>query len=269
MPHKPDELFRSTAKYYAEYRAGYPSQMFDYLARLLRLDGTRTALDLGCGAGQIAIPLSERVGVVIAVDPEPAMLEEGARVARERGSGEIRWRRGDSYHLADLDLPPLDLVTMGAAFHWMDRDQTLADVDRVVVPRGAVVIASGGAPGMKQIAPWEDAIAAVRGRYLGAERRAGSGTYTHPQEDHATVLRRSAFSDVTVESWSWYLDRNLESVVGLQFSYSYSAPALFADERERSAFEQELRDVLTAEFPEGSFREEIRTEAIIGKRPGA
>lgn len=267
MPREPDELFRSTAAYYARYRAGYPASLFDHLAVRFALDHTQTVLDLGCGTGQLAIPLSGHVARVLAVDPEPAMLDEGARLAAEHGAANIAWIRGDSYHLDELGLPPLDLVTMGAALHWMDREATLARLDQLVVPGGAVVIASGGAPGTKTPAPWEDTITTVRTKYLGAARRAGSGTYTHPAEGHTEVLRRSPFAHVETREWIWTLERDLDSVIGLQFSYSYCAPAQFSDERQRQAFEDELRAALTDRFPGDTFTEQIRTEALIATRP--
>lgn len=267
MPYQPDELFRSTATYYARYRPGYPPQLFDHLAERFHLDRTQTVLDLGCGTGQLAIPLATHVARVIAVDPEPAMLDEGARLVAERGAGNIEWRRGDSFHLDQLDLPALDLITMGATFHWMDRDTTLADLDKLVVPGGAVVIASGGAPGTKTPPPWDNTVTAVRAKYLGEARRAGSGTYTHPAEGHAQILRRSPFSHVDTREWSWTLERDLDSVIGLQFSYSFSAPAQFVDDAQCRAFEDELRESLTEQFRDGIFREDIRTEALIATRP--
>ena len=156
---------------------------------------------------------------------------------------------------------------MGATFHWMDRDATLAELDNLISPGGAVVIASGGAPGTKTPPPWEDTITTIRTKYLGAARRAGSGTYTHPAEGHAEILRRSPFSDLETREWSWSIDRDLDSVIGLQFSYSYSAPAQFADDAQRLAFENELRETLSAQFPDGVFREDIQTEALIALRP--
>jgi ubiquinone/menaquinone biosynthesis C-methylase UbiE len=267
MAHKPDELFRSTAAYYARYRPGYPPQLFDHLAEHFGLDRTQTVLDLGCGTGQLAIPIARHVTRVIAVDPEPAMLREGIRLAAEHGSTNIEWRPGDSYHLDELRLSALDLVTMGATFHWMDRDATLAALDQLVVPGGAVIIASGGAPGTKTPPPWEEIITTIRIKYLGAARRAGSGTYSHPAEGHADILRRSPFAHVDTQEWTWSIDHDLDSLIGLQFSYSYSAPAQFADEQQRRTFEDELRDALTAAYPDRVFREDIRTEALIATRP--
>ncbi|GHE10965.1 hypothetical protein [Streptomyces alanosinicus] len=108
----------------------------------------------------------------------------------------------------------------------MDRDQTLRDLDQLVEPNGAVVLASGGAPGDLEPAPWLQAIVNVRTRYLGPERRAGSGTYSHPKERHQDVLARSPFSNVETARWDRTVTRTLDEVIGLQFSYSYSSPAI-------------------------------------------
>ena len=263
----PQELFASTAPYYARYRCGYPPAFFDHLVDRFSLDGTQTVLDLGCGTGQVAIPLAPRVARVLAVDPEPTMLAEGRRLADERGVTNIDWRQGDSDHLHELDLPALDLVTMGASFHWTDRGALLAELDKLVAPTGAVVVAAGSALGEHTSPAWNDTIASLRTRYLGAARRAGSGIYTHPKGRNADLLRRSPFSHVDTVDWTWPFPRDLDSIVGVQFSYSYCTPAQFGDEDTRARFEHDLREALTAEFPTGDYTETIRTEALIATRP--
>ncbi|MCX5163710.1 hypothetical protein OOK39_31250 [Streptomyces sp. NBC_00264] len=52
----------------------------------------------------------------------------------------------------------------------------------------------GPAPGTIEPPAWLDVVVEVRTRYLGAERRAESGTHTHPKE----VLARSPFSRIEV-----------------------------------------------------------------------
>jgi SAM-dependent methyltransferase len=266
MKYQPDELFRSTAPYYARYRAGYPREFFTYLRERFGLDETSTALDLGCGPGQITIPLAADVREVIGVDPEPTMLEEGRKLAAERGITNIDWRLGDSYQLSDMGFHDLHLVTMGASFHWMDRPEVLRVLDGLINPGGAVVVASGGATGTSTPPPWEDVVTEVRTNWLGAERRAGPGTYTHPEQRHEEVMRDSPFGNVDIVSWTWELERDLDQVIGLQFSYSYSAPALLGDNKD--AFEADLRQALTQANPSGRYTQVIRTEAIIGTRPG-
>lgn len=263
----PAELFASTAPYYARYRSGYPPELVTELVDRFGLDSSQTVLDLGCGTGQLALPLAPHVARVIAVDPEPTMLDEGRHLAAEHGVDNIDWRHGDAHHLAELDLPPLDLVTMGASFHWTDRDAVVRDLDTLIAAHGAVVVASGGAPREDIPPPWIETITDIRTRYLGPARRAGTSTYTHPDDGHADVLRRSPFSHVDTLDWTWQLPRDLDSVVGLQFSFSYCAPAQFGDEDTRDWFEHELRQALAAQFPDGDFTETIRTETLIAIRP--
>ncbi|MBY8863471.1 class I SAM-dependent methyltransferase [Nocardia sp. CA2R105] len=266
MRYNPDVLFRSTAPYYARYRSGYPPELFQHLGTRFSLDGTQQALDLGCGTGQIALPLAAYVGRVLAIDPESGMLTEGQRLAEDRDIDNIDWIVGDSYRLSELDLPDLTLVTIGAAFHWMDRSTVLQDLDRLVLPTGAVVITSGGMLETQTPPPWNDIITAIRTKYLGPARRAGSTTYSHPAEGHTDVLRRSPFSHVQTVEWNWTLERDLDSLIGLQFSYSFSAPAQFDSGEQRAAFERDLRDALTEQFPSRTFPESVHTEALIATR---
>jgi SAM-dependent methyltransferase len=263
--YEPNELFTSTAPYYAKYRAGYSPELFTHLATRLGLNGTQTALDLGTGTGAIAIPLADHVRKVIAVDPDPGMLEEGRKLAADRDITNIDWRLGDSHDLDDLNLGPLQLVTLGQAFHWTDRGALLVALDKLVTPGGAVVVIGGPAPGVIEPPAWLDVVAEVRTRYLGPERRAGSGTYTHPKAGHQEVLARSPFSRIEVARWDRTVTRDLDSVIGLQFSYSYSSPAQLGDHKD--AFERDLRQALTDFNPAGTFDELVRTEAIIATRP--
>src|SRR5919204_4764321 len=120
------DAFKGTAWYYARYRPGYPEPLLRHVAERFNLAGTGRLLDLGTGAGQLAIPLSGRFEEVVAMDPEPEMLAEAAALAEAAGVTNIRWVEGGSEDLERLrrvpsggaatpELGTFRLVTMGAS----------------------------------------------------------------------------------------------------------------------------------------------------------
>ena len=100
------------------------------------------------------------------------------------------------------------------------------------------------------------------GTQLSLDLGCGTGQITIPLAAH---VRQVVAGHVEVVDWTWTLDRDLDSVVGLQFSYSYSAPALLGNNAD--AFAAELRRKLLAANPTGRWTETVRTEAIIATRP--
>src|SRR3954452_13484617 len=89
-----------------------------------------TALDVGAGDGNVAIPLAKAGAQVTALDPTPELFESGRARAAEAGV-EIEWVEGDA-----MDLPyedgSFDVVTsnFGAMFA-PDHKRAAAELARV------------------------------------------------------------------------------------------------------------------------------------------
>jgi ubiquinone/menaquinone biosynthesis C-methylase UbiE len=257
--------FLSAEAHYARFRPRYPAELYALLADGFALNGTQRALDLGCGPGTVALELASLAGSLFAVDPAAGMLEQGKALAEERGVRNVWWQQGDSSALLGLGLAPLDLVVMAKSFHWMSKDQVLADLDRLCAPRAGVVILSAGPPGTTPLPGWAPVVAEVRAAYLGAARRAGTGLYPEPEETYQVTVERSPFSAVEVLSFDQVVVRSVEELIGLQLSNSYSTPAQLGERRE--AFEEDLRRALLAYDSSGRYEETIHTEALTATRP--
>ncbi len=131
--------FGRTANEYKRYRAGFPPAFFDALeTRGWIVSGLR-ALDLGTGTGSVARGLAERGLSVVAIDPATALLERAVELDREVGAA-VDYREGRA---EAIDAPDgtFDLVTAGQCWHWFDRPKVSAEVARVLVPGGRIVIA--------------------------------------------------------------------------------------------------------------------------------
>ncbi len=125
---------------YAKLRPGFPPSFYERLGSWISYDGLR-AVDLATGPGVIATELAVRGAHATGVDIAPGQVEAAKRVAEERGVVDRT-----HYVVADvadtgLDSNAFDLVTAGQCWHWFDDSGMMAEVDRILVPGGHLVIA--------------------------------------------------------------------------------------------------------------------------------
>jgi SAM-dependent methyltransferase len=265
----PDEisLFEGAAPYYSRYRFGYPPELISFLVERFALDPSTPVLDLGCGTGQLAIPLAQHGVPVEAIDPDIEMLAEGLRAEQAAGVAGVAWRRGDDAGLARFAIPELRLCTMGASFHWMDRDRLLGLLNDRIAADGGVAVVDGGRGTWSDSdgGDWSAIATEVVRDFLGPDRRAGSGVYRHPKDRHEVVLGRSAFSLVSAHVFTMPRRLSIDDIIGLQLSTSYASPGLL---KERiHAFRDRLRTRLSAVCPSGAFEGELSFEVLAAVRP--
>ncbi|MGW0808078.1 class I SAM-dependent methyltransferase [Nonomuraea sp. NPDC002799] len=251
------DLFGGAAPYYAKYRADHGDAAIEHLASTFGRDSS--VLDLGSGPGTVAIPLARRVREVTAVDPDEEMLAEGGRLAA--GLPNLRWVRGDSTTLREL--PPFDHIVMGRSFHWMDRRTVLAELDELLPPGGVVALIGPTRDDVQQ--PWEPAMRRVRDEF-GVNTFTASNSYQATGEHHHDVLITSPFSALDSARYEHRMTYDLTAVLGLQLSYSYTAPARLGDRV--PAFIEAARKALLALNPTGRWVQVTVTEVLIGRRPG-
>ncbi|HEY7002796.1 MAG TPA: class I SAM-dependent methyltransferase [Gaiellaceae bacterium] len=110
-------------------------ELFDVLVREGDLLGRR-ALDIGCGTGTFALALAERGGKVWGVDASPEMIAR----ARSKGA-RSRFKEGRAESLPFKDAW-FERAVLRLSLHHLDRPRALAEVRRVLVPGGRVVIAT-------------------------------------------------------------------------------------------------------------------------------
>jgi ubiquinone/menaquinone biosynthesis C-methylase UbiE len=132
--------FASTVALYEELRPPYPPAYFRRVAGQLELRSDHALIDLGTGPGLLALGFAPYVGRIVGVDPEPAMIA-AARTAAARVSRTLTLIEGKAEELP-TDLGSFDVVTVGRALHWMDRDATLALFERLVPPEGVILVCS-------------------------------------------------------------------------------------------------------------------------------
>jgi ubiquinone/menaquinone biosynthesis C-methylase UbiE len=254
-------LFEGTASYYSKFRRAYPLTLVRRTATKSGLGSGSAVLDLGCGTGLLALELAPMVSRVIAMDPDAEMLTVARLNGVKRHISNIQWIEGSSFSL-DASIGQIDAAFMGESFHWMDRYDVIARLNLLIDPDGGVAVFS------KKLVPPSDcatAISMATEQYLGAQRRAGGGTYQHPLERHAQVLAKTVFSDIEVLTEKYEEAWTSDDVLGYLYSTSYSARRLFGDKV--AAFEAELLTALKeASHGTDQFTYTVESTAIVARR---
>ncbi|MFJ6354853.1 class I SAM-dependent methyltransferase [Streptomyces sp. NPDC092046] len=259
-------IFESTARHYARYRLPYPAFLTTTVADLAHHHtAAPRMIDLGCGPGPVSIELAAQGVGMLAVDPSPEMLATARKRAGERGLM-VDWRRGTAENIADQPgAGAMAGAVIADAFHWMDRTRVLTQLDRLIAPGGFVALLCSHAAGAPR--PWwHEVIAAVRARYVGRVPAAGVGQdYVVPRGDHQALLKSSAFSRTSLVRAEHTVRYSIDELVGVQFTFAYSSPALLADRAD--AFAADLRQTLLSVEPSGIFEAEVTAALILGWRP--
>ena len=105
-------------------------------------DGDERAIDVGCGAGALALALAPLVREVVGVDRVPELLE----LARERAPGNAQFVEGDATSLP-FDDASFDLAGTLRTLHHVRRPElVVAELARVARPGGRVLVIDQLAP---------------------------------------------------------------------------------------------------------------------------
>jgi ubiquinone/menaquinone biosynthesis C-methylase UbiE len=112
------------------------------IRRLLPLNGIERVLDVGTGAGALALALAPSARQVIGVDVVPELLDE----ARKRAPENVEFREADA---TDLPFGPssFDVVATARTLHHVARPElVLAEMTRVLRPGGTMLVVDQLAP---------------------------------------------------------------------------------------------------------------------------
>jgi len=236
--------FDSTAAAYAAYREPYPEAFFAEAAARLGLSGREGLIDLGTGPGLLALGFAPYVARVLGVDPEPAMVE----VARARGLEVVEGRA------EDVNLGVFDLVTIGRALHWMEREPTLAALQRMLAPGGRIFVCSSRSG---KATPWRAAFDEVTQRYSAGGEAQNHRAHQHFFDDSPFA----ATGEIAVEHRQRI---GVEALVERALTRSTTSPARLGDRIE--AYRAGMRQALAPFFPNGEAEEIVEARGRIFER---
>jgi len=217
------------------YAAGRPYVHHVAGSEILRRCGhVATAVDVGSGTGLSARALLGGADAVVGVDPSVEMLRAAFRHAS------IRYVAGAAEQLP-LASGSADLVTMGSAFHWCDRQTAFAEIDRVVRRDGGVAIYDielAGLVGAPALLEW------LRVDYwTGLPRCSHNGAF-----DSRLHVRRP-FTHIVSETLRAEVAMTLDELVAFILSQASSINAVTVGHAAEADLESRLREGLARHIP--------------------
>ena len=265
------DLFSGTARAYDQFRLPYPQALIDHLARTCSAEGVGTLLDLACGTGQLGFALRRHFGGLWAVDLEPDMI---AVVRDKAQAAAVTGIRTLITSAEDLTAPAgaFQLVTIGNAFHRMQRETVAANVLRWLEPGGWLALVWGGSP-WDGGRPWQAAVNGLMAHWrervaaLGGDRIPPGYEVARQARPDLEILRAAGFEVTDTETFRHEHEWTLDSIAGYLASTSVlSAAALgeFAPD-----FDANLRRELAPWSVPGGLRQDVLFACDLARRPPA
>lgn len=265
MQLNPGNIFKGTAWYYAKYRRPYPVRLISEVIEYYKLDGKGKLLDLGCGTGELTLPLAKYFEECFGIDPSADMLAEAKIKAERKGVPNIQWIESTAENVDQL-LAPVRLTTAGVSFHWMNQPVVLKNIYAMTEKDGGMAIIGDVSPvrGKEKTEDWKMKRKELIAKYLGEERRAGDNLHKEfipTKRPFEELIAESPFKKFEFKEYPYTTERNIDEIVGFLWSTSYAGKRLFGDRADQ--FEKELREELLKLVPSNKFIEEGKADLFL------
>jgi len=263
----PTDLYRGTAEFYDRYRLPYPTSMLTQLVAGSHLSGRGRLLDLACGTGQLAFPLSPHFAQVWAVDQEPDMVET---VRAKATAARMRKLRPVVSSAETLDAEPdyFELAVVGNAFHRLERDLIARRLLRWLTPHGHLALCWSTSPWVGE-EDWQQSLAATLSRWrrkLGVEHRIPAGAdRERERRPDAEVLAAAGFKMVGRHRFTVEHHWSLAELTGHIRSTSFLPPAVLGDRA--GEFDADLAATLRAHNDEDVFTQTVSFAYDLARKP--
>jgi len=248
--------YQSVVDHY-RFRPAYAPAIYEKLFSLVSPDSL--VLDIGCGPGKLAYPLSRRVARVDAVDLSASMID--AARADPRDDTNINWIVGD-IHVVDLDIG-YDLMMAGASIHWMNLDSLFPILAPLLSGDGHVAFAEGDRA-VEQ--PWgggELALMKAVQLEINDERPEWVDRARFPTPQQTSLVEHPLFRREDFIVARHEVHQSIEDYIGVFFSrQSFALDCMPVEVAER--FKRDMRELLAPYAVDGRLAYQVETVLEVG-----
>lgn len=145
------EQFNRNAEKYRDEPLFAAGEDLRRMTESLRLTGRESLLDLGAGAGHVALAFASSVRECVGVDISERMVAVAQEFARSKGASNVSFRLGSADELPFPD-GAFDIVTCRFTAHHFDNlAAAVAEIARVLRPGGTLVVVDHYAPADEEL----------------------------------------------------------------------------------------------------------------------
>lgn len=123
---------------YIKYRPSYLAEIIEKLSAIIGLNKDFVIADIGSGTGISSQPFVDAGNLTYAVEPNLEMREASEHIfANNKNFKAV----DGSAEQTTLQNHSIDLIFCGQAYHWFDFEKAKNEFDRILKPKGSVVLA--------------------------------------------------------------------------------------------------------------------------------
>ncbi len=215
------------------YRPPYPQEIYDLIIRHSPNFGS--ILDLGCGHGKIARPMSQHFNTVTAIDPSANMITLGKSLEFGKARN-IKWE--ESYAETAQLIGQYDTVVAALSIHWMNHEVLFSKLSKHLKTRYLFAIIEGDGAHKP---PWESDWQTFLSKWVPKL----TGEPLHANKDRSFFEKYLDFVDVsgTYEVVSEPFHQSIEDFILCQHSRDTFAISKLGSDL--GSFDRELREILS------------------------
>jgi ubiquinone/menaquinone biosynthesis C-methylase UbiE len=125
------------AEKYSKYRTEYPKEFIDYLYENVGLNNNSIIADVGSGTGKLSNKLLLKGSHVYSVEPNDDMRRVADKDLSKFNKFVSITGTAENTTLQDSSV---DFITVGTAFHWFDQEKFKKECQRILRPKGKVIL---------------------------------------------------------------------------------------------------------------------------------
>ncbi len=209
---KSTENFTNKADAYEKYRPSYPNEYIDYLVSSTMVNEDSIVADIGSGTGKLSRQLLEKGLKVIAVEPNDEMRMKADQTLKQNAQFISIKATAEN---TSLNHNSVDLITVGQAFHWFDKEKFRFECERILKQDAKVALVWNSRDISSELTRESEYIC----RNMCSEFKGFSGGIGDTPDVYKSFFRDGKYD---FESYQNDLELDYEGFMGRYISASYS-----------------------------------------------